>query len=67
MDVSNDEVMRALTKMVVEQFTASLATRAREFSKTLPKGTDGTMALEAFASAIESTNNKMYPLPPSMS
>jgi len=67
MDVSNDEVMRALTKMVVEQFTASLATRAREFAKTLPNGTDGPMALEAFASAIESTNNNLYPLPPSMS
>lgn len=56
----NDEIMRQMAKMAVESATSSFAKKAREFAKTLPASVSGSVALEAFASAIESTNEKQF-------
>jgi hypothetical protein len=60
-EMPSNEVMAALTKMAIEQATALLAGKAREFAKNLPKKIGGREALEAFANSIDSTNSKMYP------
>lgn len=61
MGMPNDEIMRRMAKMALESATSSLAIKAREFAKTLPTSTTGADALEAFAAAIESTNDKQFP------
>ena len=57
----NDEAMKMLTKMVIETFTRELAGKARMFASTLPSEVSAADALEAFASSIESTNDKLNP------
>jgi hypothetical protein len=60
-NMPSHEVMQALTKMVVEQFTEELAMKAREFAKNTPDTITGPQALIAFADSIQSTNSKLYP------
>lgn len=57
----NDEIMRELTKLAIEQGTTILARQAREFAATLPGNISGRDALNAFADSIDSTNAKVYP------
>lgn len=56
----NDEIMRQLSRMALEQATQAIAQKAREFAKTMPQQINGRDALEAFASSIESTNEKAF-------
>ncbi|KQT54597.1 hypothetical protein ASG43_03155 [Aureimonas sp. Leaf454] len=55
-----DEIMREMAKLALEQATASLATKAREFAKTLPPQVTGAEALLAFAAAIDGTNHRQF-------
>jgi hypothetical protein len=55
------EIMRKMTQLAIKEVTTLLAQQAREFAPNLPAGTTGAEALEAFARAIESTNEKIYP------
>lgn len=57
----NDEIMRELTKLAIEQGTTILARQAREFANNLPSGVSGRDALNAFADSIDSTNATIYP------
>lgn len=54
------EAMSRMAKMAFESATQSLATKAREFSRNLPPQVSGKQALEAFADAIEKTNEKRF-------
>lgn len=54
------QIMEMASKVALEQATQALAIKAREFAKTLPPSVTGSQALEAFASAIESTNARQF-------
>jgi len=54
-------LLQELSRICLEQATESLAKKADEFSRTLPKDVDGRTALTAFSAAIRSTNAKVWP------
>lgn len=60
-ELPNDEVMRQLSRMAIEQVTANIASQAREFAANLPLGVSGKQALTAFADSIDATNLKAFP------
>lgn len=60
MDVEDKVVMAELTKMALEQATQSIAAFARRFADEVPKELTAKQAMLAFASAIESTNRKVW-------
>ena len=59
MDVENEVVMSELTRMIREKFTQHIAMRARQFAQAMRPEITGKQALEAFADAIESTDEKL--------
>lgn len=60
-ELPSDEIMRQLSRMAIEQVTASIASQAREFANTLPLGISGRQALFSFADSIDATNSKVFP------
>ena len=61
MQIQNDEIMRTMAKMAMEQATTFFADMADRFSDEIPSDTTGPQALKAFADAIRASNGKIYP------
>lgn len=61
MNARDEKTMRDLSKIALEQALQMMSRQALEFSKNMPRGMDAKMALESFASAILSTNAKVWP------
>ena len=60
MNLPNDEIMRQITKIALEKATQEIAEQARNFAKNMPEGVTAEFALNAFADAILSTNEKVW-------
>ena len=63
MNIPNDEIMKMMSKLALEQATTALAAQARDFARHLPQEVTGEQALMAFADAIEMTNAQVWPNP----
>ena len=62
MQTPNDEVMRAMSKIAIEQATEMFASLADDFANTLSPDVTGAQAMEAFAAAIRARNMVKYPM-----
>ena len=60
MNLPNDEIMKQMAKIALERATQEIAQKAREFARSMPEGVTGEFALNAFADAILSTNEKVW-------
>ncbi len=60
---NRETVMRTMAKLAIEEATTFFAAQARDFAKNLPDDVGGRQALQAFANAIEKTNQQQYPTP----
>lgn len=56
-----DHVMREMSRLAMETAARYFAQMAREFASTIPQDCSGPAALTAFANAIESSSDKLYP------
>ena len=63
MSIPNEEIMKMMSKLALEQATTALAAQARDFARHLPPEVTGEQALMAFAAAIETNNARVWPKP----
>ncbi len=60
--MTRDDEFSLMSKIALEQATQTIAKHARIFAHEIPSDMSGRLALIAFATAIESTNKKTFPM-----